>query len=307
MFLIRFSLGRTVLIIEVLHWALEFGIAIRLLSQVCLTPALRNHIALLKLLDASFSIFLKSGCEKNLVLSLGLLLLGEVWAWDLELLSIIYDVNILDFLITISLLSTSSVVVSCHRLHVTDRIDAFVDYHLPGVLNHLIFTFWGMNTLITYRTMMSIIIDYKLFSWFLQFMITGCQMIQIRLIQQILVQVYLGIAINLIRIPILLVSHPPILESIRINKLHLSLRSNMFLIKLFNIYALYILLGALRVRLYIGSLGCAWPLGRIAEIVIELSVWLQDRLWAAVWLLYVLVLTGLLWRFWASGLRIELL
>ena len=97
-------------------------------------------------------------------------------------------------------------------------------------------------------------------------------MIQIRLIQQILVQVYLGIAIDLVRISILLVSHPPIFKAIRVNKFHFSLRSYMLLIELFDIHALYVLLGAFRVWLYIGSLGGAGPLRRVAEIVIELSV-----------------------------------
>ena len=82
-------------------------------------------------------------------------------------------------------------------------------------------------------------------------------MIQIRLIQQILVQVYLGIGIDLIRISILLVSHPPILKAIRVNKFHFSLRSYMFLIELLNIHALYILLSAFRVWLYVRSLGGA--------------------------------------------------
>ena len=82
-------------------------------------------------------------------------------------------------------------------------------------------------------------------------------MIQIRLIQQILVQVYLGIAIDLIRISILLVSHPSIFKAIRVNKLHFSLRSYMFLIELFDIHALYVLLSTLRVWLYVCSLGSA--------------------------------------------------
>ena len=309
LFLIGFSLSRAVLIIKVLDWALEFGVAIRLLSQVCLAPALRYHIALLELWDASLSVFLKSCCQENLILSLRLLLLRKVRAWDLELLSVVYDVDILHFLITMSLLATCSVVVSCHRLHVWVRIYAFVDNHLPGVLNHLIFTFWGLHTLFTDRTIMSnmSIIDYKLFRWFLQFMITGCQMIQIRLIQQILIQVYLWISVNLIRISILLLSHPPILKTIGFSQLHFCLRSNMFLIELFNIHALYILLSALRVRLYVSSLGGAWPLRRVTEIVVELSVWLQDRLRAAVRLFHILVFTRLFRRFGASGLGIELL
>ena len=138
-------------------------------------------------------------------------------------------------------------------------------------------------------------------------MITGCQMIQIRLIQQILVQVYLGIAIDLVRISILLVSHPPIFKAIRVNKFHFSLRSYMLLIELFDIHALYVLLGAFRVWLYIGSLGGAGPLRRVAEIVIELSVRLQDGLGATVRLFHVLVLTWLFRRFGAGGLGIELL
>ena len=69
----------------------------------------------------------------------------------------------------------------------------------------------------------------------------------------------------------------------------------MLAIKLLNIYALSILLGALRIWLHICSLCRATPLARISpEVMVELGVALQDTLGSTVGLIHVLVLRGLL-------------
>lgn len=68
---------------------------------------------------------------------LGLLLLVEVRTWDLELLSIVDNIDIFDVLAvgnSLPLLASCRVVVSHNCLHLRIGVDTFAHYHLARLL-----------------------------------------------------------------------------------------------------------------------------------------------------------------------------